>query len=204
MVACGCDGKGYCISAPKEWFTKAAPVIKVGLVLLKLGLTAAGIPLPIPGMAGLLQGETMSYVDGACQLFSSATGSDGVLDAVDKTVDQLLTEVEDIQRSDTAQAYECIKCLLDEKDPQKKFLGMRLVSSDGVTAWIKDSDEVEASFIAARGARRPAAPASTTTSSSSITHPAEAAATSTEGGGEGGGGGRSVRRGWFGGMFKRS
>jgi hypothetical protein len=48
IAPCGPDGKtGFALTCPKEWVVKAAPYIKIGLILLKEVLATYLIPLPI-------------------------------------------------------------------------------------------------------------------------------------------------------------
>lgn len=63
----GKDGKGYLIKNPRGWIVKLAPIIHLSLCILKVALTAYGIPFPIPHFIGTiitneLRGEIFDQV----------------------------------------------------------------------------------------------------------------------------------------------
>ena len=68
LAPCSKDGKGYTITVTKQWVKTAAPVLRVGLVLVKPALSEHGIPLPIPDLPALLgdvSGLHAKYLDAA-------------------------------------------------------------------------------------------------------------------------------------------
>ena len=72
IAPCGPKGTGYKIKVTKQWVQDAAPVLRVGLVLVKLALMASGLPLPVPDLCSMLEGSAMhaKYLDSALQLVS--------------------------------------------------------------------------------------------------------------------------------------
>jgi hypothetical protein len=157
IVPCGPKGKGYNFSVAKDWVKRAAPVLKVGLILLKLGLQAStGIPLPIPGLEDILNVDnSISLLETSLKAIDDI-GSDSGTSAL--TVDQHLHSL----TRDDAQirsAYEAIKSLLTDPtkglDKQLRHLNMiqRTCEETGVTAWIKNDPAVIMSFDDNRGYR---------------------------------------------------
>ena len=157
IVPCGPKGKGYKFSVAKDWVKRAAPVLKVGLILLKLGLLAStGIALPIPGLEDILNlDNSISLIETSLKAIDD-TSSDSGTSAL--TVDQHLHSL----TRDDAQirsAYEAIKSLLTDPtkglDKQLRHLNMiqRTCEETGVTAWIKNDPAVIMSFDSNRGYR---------------------------------------------------
>ena len=158
IVPCGPKGKGYKFSETKAWVKRAAPVLKVGLILLKLGLVASGLPLPlpIPGLEDIIDSDnSTSFIDASLQVM------DDVIDNSDYstlTIDQHLHSLS----RDTAEirsAYEAIKSLLTDSsrglDKQLRHLNMiqRTCAETGITAWVKNDPDVIKSFDDNKGRR---------------------------------------------------
>jgi hypothetical protein len=125
IVPCGPEGKGYTFSEAKDWVKRAAPVLMVGLMLLKLGLAASGLPLPIPGLEDVLDvAYSSSLLDTAINIVD---GINMDKDVSSLTVDQHLHSL----TRDDAQirsAYEEIKSLLTDSsrglDKHLQYLNM--------------------------------------------------------------------------------
>ena len=80
VVPCGKDGNGIPLSDFKDAVKKAASVLTVGLICLKLGLLAGGVPLPLPigGISKLLSGDgelCQQYLDSAVGLLGNTLDS---------------------------------------------------------------------------------------------------------------------------------
>ena len=155
-VPCGKDGGGYEVETLKPWVKKAIPVLKVGLLLLQLGLSASGVPIPVAALANaaidqagrnqflkcaaniLKQNETaVGEVDGK--------GSDDIFSEVDSmTADgEADKAVRDLQLDDanTRTAYEAVALFLKKVDPTYKYLGLsKRVSRSGKVVWLKKND----------------------------------------------------------------
>lgn len=75
LVLCGNGPKkdGYTVKDLKKWVKKAIPVLKVGLLLLQIGLMSTGIPIPLLGMAETVLGQSdkLSYLKYAEDLLDS-------------------------------------------------------------------------------------------------------------------------------------
>ena len=86
IVPCGPKKKGYTVTNLKTWVKKAIPVLKVGLLILQTALTAAGIPVPILGLAqeALCHEDKLSYLLHAEQLLQQPD------DSLESSTDQLL------------------------------------------------------------------------------------------------------------------
>ena len=152
IAPCGPNGQGYPICVTKQWVVKAAPVLRVGLVLVKVALLASGLPLPVPDLSSVLVGSKMhaQYLDAALQLV--ARPPDGTLDVADFAMQQALDLVDahdyaDLLESQSAEgskkAYDAIKYIMDmNKFNISGTCGLRQVTH-GRTAWVLDSDETE-------------------------------------------------------------
>lgn len=126
MVPCGPDGNGFAVCCNKQWLVKAAPYIKVGLIILKEVMAVYHLPLPIAHTLNLLQNDCnlhSKYINGALNFVTSASQADALgkksemienvviacLDDVDRAA-----EVRSLDRSTTAakEAYANIKGVL--------------------------------------------------------------------------------------------
>jgi len=160
MVArCGPKGKGYKITVTKQWVQDAAPVLVVGLALLKLALLAGGIPLPIPDITPLLLGNHAKYLDAALHMVLEPANVEGegelVLGDVSNAANSMRGN-EVLRKYGTSEglrslqegsrkAYETIKELLEADKTNNIALtcGLRQVTHQGKTAWVMDNDEAE-------------------------------------------------------------
>jgi len=141
-VPCGHDGNGYEVDILKPWVKKAVPVLKVGLVLLQLGLLTSGVPIPVVGLG------KNAAVDNANknQFLTCAAGILGqqgtVLESADDNMKSNLTRaaVRNLH-SNTRSAYEAISSFLREADPNLQYVGLdKHVSKSGKVAWLKRND----------------------------------------------------------------
>ena len=160
-VPCGKDGDGYKVNTLKPWVKKAIPVLKVGLILLQLGLLASGVPIPVAGLANsaIDQATKKQYLSFAANMLQQqGTVLDVAMDEMHaKTVAG--EAVRDLQQndSDTRSAYEAISLFLKEVDPTLQYLGLtKQTSRSGKVAWIKqNAPEVLKQFMDTDGANMP-------------------------------------------------
>ena len=156
IAPCGDKGKGYKIKVPKKWVKAAAPLLQVGLVLLKLGLMAGGIPLPIPDLCSQLKTleQQAQFLDAAFDLLQNPPG-DSIME--EHVMSQKLGELPDIQSKDVRhaegveQAYAAIKKTLEDQGVNITLTcGLRKVTDrsgrTGKTAWVLDNDATEQSW----------------------------------------------------------
>jgi serine/threonine protein kinase/GTPase SAR1 family protein len=156
VVTCGPKGNGYLITAPKHWVKKAAPVLLVGLCLLKVGMAVAGIPPHIPGLPAVMQALGDAAVDQSSNFVHAMTTSVMGLTQGDTRIASLNPETIDVSMEGTREAYLLIKQKMEEVDRGLKQTGLRFVTdkTSGISQWIADDDEVEKSFRANHGARQ--------------------------------------------------
>ena len=160
IVPCGPKGKGYKFSETKQWVRRAAPVIKVGLLLLKLGLLASGLPLPIPGLEDIVDKDnSISYIDASIKVLEGS--DDDRFTEVNSSSFTIEDHLVSLNRNDTEirSAYEAIKTLLTDPskglDKQLQYLNMlqRTCETTGITGWIRNDPNVIKSFDDNKGRR---------------------------------------------------
>lgn len=168
IAPCGPKGKGYKITATKQWVIDAAPVLRVGLVLVKLALMASGLPLPVPDLCTALVGSAMhtKYLDAALQLVSQPPEDD--LRSTEFSMEKTLSEIKRYEVGDlmvaqgatagaaaaerhlqegSRKAYETIQALLVKDGVNIPLTcGLRQVTHRGRTAWVLDNDATEAAW----------------------------------------------------------
>jgi serine/threonine protein kinase len=177
IAPCGPDKKGYEIEVTRQWVQDAAPVLRVGLVLVKVALLASGLPLPVPDLCSALADTTKhcKYLDAVLHLVThppddTVKGAEYVmqtaLDAVEAydennlLADYGVTDPLKVVRlkQGTKQAYDTIKGLLEAQEPSvASNSGLRKVidKETGRTAWVLDSDATERAW---RESIRPVVP----------------------------------------------
>ena len=156
VVPCGPKGKGYKFSETKQWVKRAAPVLKVGLILLKLGLLATtGLSLPIPGLEDIVDDKnSISFIDLSLQAMDDAISDTSSTLTVEQHLHSLARDDAKIKS-----AYEAIKSLLTDPikglDKQLQHLQMiqQTCTETGITAWIRNEDSVIQSFNINKGRR---------------------------------------------------
>jgi len=142
MVPCGLDDKGYVINLPLEWVQNAAPILKIGWLLLKVALATQGLGNVIPNI----------------DIFLPATFSkdvlNGVLGLTAATAEDLSTRdlMEDITTSSSALEYlfklmaraegcniESNAALMTSWKPAKTGLHLTLCKKTGESAWVSSA-----------------------------------------------------------------
>jgi hypothetical protein len=163
LAPCGPKGKGYKITMTKQWVLDAAPVLQVGLVLLKLALLASGLPLPVPDLCSVLVGNAMhaQYLNAALELVSNppdnASNNSEIimkqtLDAVQHHNLSSLVNLYELSgegaemrlQEGSRKAYETIKEILGRDGTNISLTcGLRQVTHRGKTVWVLDNDATE-------------------------------------------------------------
>ena len=132
----------------------AAPLLQLGLVLLKLGLMAGGIPLPILDLCSMLQNveQQAQFLDAAFGILQNPP-EDSILDK-DFVMSHKLGELPNIQSKDVMhaegveQSYAAIKSILVDQGVNIPLTcGLRKVTDHsgrtGKTAWVLNNDVTE-------------------------------------------------------------
>jgi hypothetical protein len=118
FVSCGVDGKGYTISSPTSLLKTIVPVMKYGVLFIKIALATQGlgalfpdIPLPDVDCGDYLSSLLQEVVDGEKSVLT---------DQVNTKLDDLVETFEAIQSSDTevCTSYQSIFDML--RDIEKK------------------------------------------------------------------------------------
>jgi hypothetical protein len=155
IAPCGPDGNGYKIQVTKKWVRDVAPVLRVGLVLVKVALQASGLPLPMPDLCSSLTGPKAQcmYLDAALQVVTRAFDDDPSQEHIYDDKEKLLTEYDvsgtanELQLQEgSRKAYETIKKVLDDDGHDIAMTcGLRQVicPNTGKTAWVLDNDATE-------------------------------------------------------------
>jgi hypothetical protein len=155
LAKSGPNGSGYSIVQSREWLVKAAPVIRLGLMVAKIAAAAYGIPLPIP-MPSL--GDTSSDLFMSSLIDNAVSSID---DEVSRLPDSLPTETysvkelnEAVKSGDdvsqpsfaeaTGTAYEALYRLVKQLEngdseawsPRHSGLIKVVSQKDGTTAWV--------------------------------------------------------------------
>jgi hypothetical protein len=152
IAPCGPEGKGYKIEVTKKWVQDAAPVLRVGLVLVKAALIASCIPLPVPDLCSALADKSThnKYLDAALHLIADPPDDhdspgefamESSLDAVEAYgVNNLLSDgVRPQLQEGSMDAYEIIRTVLvDHHHDIVLNSGLQKVTCThtGRTAWV--------------------------------------------------------------------
>ena len=152
-VVCGEHGDGYTVTTLSELTRKALPLLKVGLLLLQIGLLSTGIPIPLAGLAGtaLSQADKLSYLRSAAGLLHDKESLDSMESSLDsmEAMDKVNRMVRAIEASNgnIRSSFEVIAAFLKSEDPFLKFLGMsKEISRSGKVAWVKQDAEIIKKF----------------------------------------------------------
>jgi hypothetical protein len=129
MVPCGPNGDGYPITCNKAWLIKAAPYIKVGLILLKEVLSVYHLPLPIASTLNMLSSDAslhskfidgaLNYVTSTCRanaLDKAVVGFDDAIACLDSTDRVSEMKCVDLSPSAAKEAYHSVKSVLSSHD----------------------------------------------------------------------------------------
>jgi len=137
-------GRGYKLTVSKEWVKKAAPVLKVGLILVTLALAISGIPFPI---SDLLKGLDIlaqaDYFDAALKNLQNIPSSKV---AQVKNQKATLTKEDCLSFLDrnargTRVAYDGIKEMLKNHPNFISNCGLVFVEHMGKVAWVLPGQE---------------------------------------------------------------
>jgi len=144
IAPCGPKGQGYQLTATKEWVKRAAPVLKVGLVAVKLALATSGMPFPISDMLKALDISTQSdYFNAALQNLQNISTS--TIAATENQIEALTKEdclsFLDRNAEGTRAAYEGIKEMLKNFSNISGSCGLVFVEHQGQVAWVLRGQE---------------------------------------------------------------
>lgn len=163
IVNCGPDGKGYEITCNREWIVKAAPFIKLGLLVLKEVLGTFHVPLPIAPFLNILENNfaihsafidsSLKFVADQCTVAqASATVLDNALDHVDYRTGHF-SKGDIVASIGTAEeemiARESITNILTRCgyfSSLRQTCGLTLVDHRGIVAWVENVSSVIADF----------------------------------------------------------
>jgi len=139
IAPCGPKGLGYKLSTNKEWVRKAAPVLMVGLVALKLALATSGIPFPISDLlSGLSPSAQSDYFDAALrnlQAISTSTVTESQRMLGELTKEECLSFL-NRDAEGTRSAYESIKEMLKNYPNIVTSCGLVFAQHKGKVAWV--------------------------------------------------------------------
>jgi hypothetical protein len=152
IVPCGPEGKGYKIKATKQWVQDAAPVLRVGLVLVQAALVASGLPVPVADLFNALGGTAKQnkYMGVALHLLThppedNQAGHTALRTVRASTVGGVPHGESAVNHTHTySKAYGAIKQVLTGQNIALTC-GLRQVtcSRTGTTAWVLDNDATE-------------------------------------------------------------
>ena len=163
VAICGPEGLGYRIEVTKQWVLDAAPVLRVGLVLLKLALMTSGIPIPVPDLSPMCRniGLQTKYLQDTLGLIGGVNLDASKVDSALETIDEIA--IEDALsahggmgrggmslQEGSMKAHELIKEVLKEHMHSiTQTCGLRQVThkGKGETAWVMDNDATEQAFL---------------------------------------------------------
>jgi hypothetical protein len=160
IAPCGPKGRGYVVNVTKEWVVRAKPVLRVGLVLLRVALLASGLPLPVPDLCSVLDDTTIKgkYLDAALKLVESPPADGGAEFSMKEPLECIAEcKIEDLVGGEnkvllpeaSKLAYENIMALLRQEEVDiKSTCGLRQVTHGGKTAWVLDNDATERAYKA--------------------------------------------------------
>jgi serine/threonine protein kinase len=153
IVKCGPDGHGYPVSINQEWVKRAAPVLRISLMVLQVAAAAAGIPIPIAGVLSNVIADIAAsdaFVQIAFDRLKEADGIDIRLNSFGSDIHRV-----SIENEGSRAAYLAVKEVIDKQDPSYQFLGVRRVTDFGKPQWISNDADTLRSYTVNRGARVP-------------------------------------------------
>ena len=158
MVKCGPKGKGYYFNTSLPWVKEALPILKVGLMLLQVELSASGVPFPLAAGSNYVfeKPDMHSFLKSAERLLQGNISPDSLgwdLDSAlaEKEVAAAIRglQAEGRMMGNIRHAYNKVVCsLLKEVDPNLLYLGLvKVISSSGRVGWVKDDPTIIQKFI---------------------------------------------------------
>ena len=151
LVPCGPSGEGFEFKQLKkayaDAFKKMAPILMVGLTMLKIAATVYGIPIPIPDLSSLSNGDITSMlndtilqldVSGADKSIKAIASSKNPLDVIDQAM---------VTTEQQREAYESLLHFLNKAEYMPHKFGLvKETTKSGITKWIKNDQAVITSF----------------------------------------------------------
>ena len=150
LVRCGPKGMGYKVKNLKSWVKKALPVLKVGLMLLQVGLFATGMPIPLAGLAHstvLSPLDKLPYIQAAFELLQEGNAPldslNSELSSLESPTEKISAAIRKLHSTDDQEsvrsAYETLAAFLKEADPTLEHIGMsQQITSSGKVVWINN------------------------------------------------------------------
>ena len=124
-----------------------APILMVGLTMLKIAVTLYGIPLPIPDLSSLSKGDITSMlndtmlqldVSGADKSIKAIASSENPIDVIHQAM---------VTTEQQREAYESLLQFLNKAEYMPHKFGLvKETTKSGITKWIKDDQAVIKSF----------------------------------------------------------
>lgn len=120
LVSYGPKGDGYTVTDLKSFARKALPLLKLGFMLLQIGLLSTGIPIPLVGMA---ETDKLSYLRSAARLLDDQAIQDSLGSSLDsaQAKNQINSAVCNLgirnDRENVRSAVEIVSTLLKSEDP---------------------------------------------------------------------------------------
>jgi hypothetical protein len=158
LVPCGPKGEGFEFKQLKEsyadTFKKMAPVLMVGLIMLKLAVTMYGIPIPLPDMASMTKADSTKMLNSMMKSLD-VTDMDSKIQAIASSANPLdVINQANITTNQQREAYTALLQFLDKPEYKPhKFGVVKVTSKSGITKWIKDDPAVITSFHECDGQR---------------------------------------------------
>jgi hypothetical protein len=152
LVPCGPKGEGFEFKHLKKYyadkFKKMAPVLMVGLIMLKVAVSVYGIPIPLPNLSSLSAADTTKMLNETI-IDLDVHDVDAKIQAIARSIDPLavidqVTFTTEQQR----EAYESLLQFLDKPEYRPHKFGLVKVTCEknGITKWIKNEPAVISSF----------------------------------------------------------
>ena len=157
-VACGPKGEGFEFKQLKEAyankFKKMAPILMVGLIMLKIAVSVYGIPIPLPDMASLTKADATTMLNSMMKNLD-VYDTNTKIQAIAKSKNPLdVINQATLTTEQQREAYESLIQFLDKPEYKPhKFGVVKVTSRSGITKWIKDDPTVIASFHECDGQR---------------------------------------------------
>ena len=151
LVPCGPIGEGFEFKQLKtayaNAFKKMAPILMVGLTMLKIAVTLYGIPIPLPDLSSLSNGDIKSMLnDTMLQLdvneadasIKAIASSENPLDVINQAM---------VTTEQQREAYQFLLQFLNKNEYMPHKFGLvKETTKSGITKWIKNDQAVIKSF----------------------------------------------------------
>ena len=156
LVECGPKGKGYYFNTSLLWVKEALPVLKVGLMLLQVELSASGLPFPLAAGSNYVfeKPDKHSFLKSAAGLLQGNISPESLGWDLDSALaeEEVAAAIRGLhaegRMGNIRLAYKVICTFLKEVDPNLLYLGLvKVISSSGRVGWVKDDPTIIQKFI---------------------------------------------------------